>query len=79
MFGSSKPYSVPTKPLQWTSSCAHDWQILSEHTTTSRIEELVRNGVRPCTSSTDDTRRKFIQIVTCAKCGQIHRWVEKID
>lgn len=63
--------------------CKHQWKILSEKTTKSRFE-LAIEAIRGNTRETDlphqfcDTSRKFIQIVTCLKCGKLKRFVEEI-
>jgi hypothetical protein len=60
--------------------CKHDWKILSEVTTKSRLEilaECTEKGQIDSFPSTYCTR-KLIQIVTCSKCGKLKRFVEKI-
>ncbi len=63
--------------------CKHEWKILSEKTTKSRLELLVE-VVGESTKETkvqyqySDLSRKYIQIVICAKCGELKRFVERI-
>ena len=62
--------------------CKHEWKLVSETTTKSKFEHAASNldfsagveikGGMCCTD------RKFIQIVSCDKCGKLKRFVEEI-
>ena len=58
--------------------CRHKWKMVSETVTKSQWEVFIDTvqgvieGVRP------DLSRKHIQIVSCEKCGKLHRFVENI-
>lgn len=64
--------------------CKHDWKILSEKTTQSQFEHALSQIQKAATGSITvprqmcDASRKFIQIVTCTKCGKLKRFVENI-
>ena len=60
--------------------CKHEWKILSETTTKSRIEVMseVLNSMSKISGLYDPVSRKFIQIVYCVKCGKLKRFVEEI-
>jgi ribosomal protein L32 len=58
--------------------CKHAWKILSEETTKSRVEVCQESGVLKLSNLCDAVDRKFIQIVTCQKCGKLKRFVEDI-
>ena len=65
--------------------CRHDWQVLSEITTTSIYEHAIKamraEGVTGSISlpwQLCDGERKFIQIISCSKCGKLKRFVETI-
>lgn len=58
--------------------CKHDWKILSEITTKSRIEVMVEAGCIEIRNVFRAADRKYIQIITCVKCGKLKRFVEDI-
>ena len=60
--------------------CKHEWKILSETMTKSRIEVIseVLNSMSKISGLYDLASRKFIQIVYCVKCGKLKRFVEEI-
>lgn len=58
--------------------CKHEWTLLSETTTESRIELLARCGVEKVKGLSSPADRKLIQMVSCKKCGKLRRFVEKI-
>lgn len=58
--------------------CKHKWTALSETITKSKLEvlaELVQGNIRWTSLM---LKRKHIQIVSCDKCGKLHRFVESI-
>ena len=64
--------------------CTHEWKVLSETTTVSQFEHAI-SVLKPSTEGKFtipgqmcDAGRKYIQIVTCDKCGKIKRFVENI-
>jgi len=59
--------------------CKHNWKILSETTTESKVEHYIAlgkdvGGNIPYSCM----ERKFIQIIHCEKCGKIKRYVEYV-
>lgn len=58
--------------------CKHDWSLLSETTTKSRVEVLRECGVASLKGLFKPVDRKHIQIVACKKCGKLKRFVEDI-
>ena len=69
--------------------CKHDWEILSEIKTESKIEQMLRlAGEAPYPRNNLDPAsvlvlepvlgKQLIQIVTCKKCGKLTRWVTQI-
>ena len=61
--------------------CKHEWCILSEKTTESTLQQAKGLGMDiRITEHTSLTvwERKYIQIVTCKKCGALKRFVETI-
>jgi hypothetical protein len=64
--------------------CKHEWKVLSETVTLSKFESSMKawEGISPSKitlpSQLCDAERKHIQIVTCDKCGKLHRFVETI-
>lgn len=58
--------------------CKHDWKILSEVTTESRLETLSKLGIKINEAPWSAMKKKFIQIVACSKCGKLKRFVEKL-
>lgn len=58
--------------------CKHNWEILSETTTKSRIELLREVGCQSIKGMDNPADRKFIQVVACKKCGTLKRFVEDI-
>ena len=60
--------------------CKHNWKVLSETTTESKIEHAGKIGARFNTKGGADwaLERKHIQILTCEKCGKLERFVEEI-
>lgn len=65
-------------------SCVHEWKIISEITTKSRIEVLKDFECIPSEYLRIDfplmfpVDRKFIQILYCEKCGKLKRYLEDI-
>lgn len=64
--------------------CSHKWEILSETTTKSKCElatlagiSLKLKNVQPEEVS-DMLEYKYMLVVSCAKCGSMKRFVEKI-
>ena len=64
--------------------CKHDWGMLSDTTTESKLEVVVRSfeemelksikvADHPC-----DTARKNIQVFSCERCGKLKRFVTEI-
>lgn len=58
--------------------CKHDWKVLSETTTESRMSHAVSMGIEFKTKDSTLIERKFIQIIICEKCGKLKRFVEDI-
>jgi hypothetical protein len=64
--------------------CRHEWALLSETTTKSRIEvtmeALSKTNLTKfqVTEESMDASRKIIQIVTCTKCGKLKKFITKI-
>ena len=62
--------------------CKHKWELISEHTTKSILElvaeNLIKVRITNHTDVIDMSDRKFIQILTCGKCGKLKRYVERI-
>lgn len=58
--------------------CRHEWEILSETTTISRIAVLRQQGITEVHNLHRPANRKLIQLVTCKKCGKLKRFVEDI-
>jgi len=58
--------------------CKHDWKVISETTTKSKVEHAKELGMVVNKCSGFDLDRKFIQIVCCSKCGKLKRHVEDI-
>ena len=58
--------------------CNHKWSLLSETVTKCKAELLVSIGCTNVKNLHDPVDRKFIQIVTCDKCGKLKRFVEGI-
>ncbi len=62
--------------------CKHDWELLSETTTISKIETTA--SVYPELSGEFlpdemfDPSKKHIQVFVCKKCGKLERFVEEI-
>jgi hypothetical protein len=56
----------------------HEWEILSETTTESQIEQLKRLGTTKCNIYNGMLDRKHIIILICKKCGKLKRFVEDI-
>lgn len=61
-------------------SCAHKWKMISEITTKSRIEVLKDLKCIPSEYSYImlPVDRKFIQILSCEKCGKLRKFIEGI-
>ena len=58
--------------------CKHDWKIMSEVTTESRMEQLKRLEKNVAAFNAFDLKRKHIQVFVCTKCGGLKRFVEDI-
>ena len=63
--------------------CRHDWKILTEKTTESKIEVAMRIiGDRIAKFNLPwqlcDANRKHIQIFYCMRCGKLKKFVEEI-
>lgn len=64
--------------------CKHQWKILSEKTTESKMEHMrsinfhFRLNVAIIQDVLPLTSRKFIQILVCEKCGKIKQFVTNI-
>ena len=62
--------------------CKHDYKLISETTTQSKLEHaIVLNNVRGRVSGSGNPtilERKHIQVFTCSKCGNLKRFVENI-
>ncbi len=64
--------------------CKHEWKILSEKTTISRLEsamEQIKAGFEgnvKIPPQLCDASRKHIQVVTCEKCGKLKQFVTKV-
>jgi hypothetical protein len=62
--------------------CKHDWELLSETVTKSRLEVATSNLVGATKIKIPwqlcDASRKHIQTFACKKCGKIKRYVENI-
>ena len=59
--------------------CKHDWKVKSETTTKSKFQSAMDAcPARHIPWQMACAERKFIQIVTCTKCGKLKRFVESI-
>ena len=58
--------------------CRHDWKMISETTTKSRVEVLRECGCSSLKGLFEPVNRKHIQVFSCEKCGKLKRFVEKI-
>lgn len=64
--------------------CIHEWELVSETTTKSKFEHSVEVSRKNLSESIKlpwqlcDGDRKLIQVLTCKKCGRLHRYVEDI-
>jgi len=64
--------------------CKHVWEVLSETTTESVFEHAIKTirqqaeGRVKIPPQLCDGERHHIQVVTCRKCGKLHRFVEHI-
>ncbi len=58
--------------------CKHDWEVLSETTSKSRVELALELGMTINKGYASDLERKHIQTFTCSKCGKFKRFVEVI-
>lgn len=68
----------------WNPICKHDWEILSEKTTESRVEHfgnITKKMYLPKAlyhyEFMEMTERKLIQLVQCKKCGKLKKFTEK--
>ena len=50
--------------------CKHNWQVLNETTTKSKLELVQENN--------SSFNSKNADILTCTKCGKLERFVENI-
>ena len=59
--------------------CKHEWKVLSEVTTTSKLSQL-HQAFKTCSVGglIELTARKHILTVTCEKCGEIKQFVNEI-
>lgn len=64
--------------------CKHEWKLLSETVTESKIEATMRAFGENTTRARNiphqlcDASRKHIQTFVCEKCGKLKRFVENI-
>ena len=60
--------------------CKHDWKVLSETTTESKIEHVKNVGgvVAEGNIAFGFFIRKHIQVFKCDRCGKLKRFVEDI-
>lgn len=58
--------------------CRHKWEILSEQTTESQLELMVRLQMHGSQFWPQYLERKVIQVCACPKCGELKKFVEKI-
>jgi hypothetical protein len=58
--------------------CKHEWELISETTTKSRVEVLKELGATRLKGVWYPVDRKFIQVFHCKKCGKLKRFVEDI-
>lgn len=64
--------------------CKHEWKVLSETTTVSKIEHSIvvlkpdMMGKFNIPAQMCDADRKYIQVIACDKCGKLKRFVENI-
>lgn len=63
--------------------CRHQWAILSEQTTMSKVElcdSLFARGGKGLAGAIpyEMVKRKHIQVFTCSVCGKFKRFVEEI-
>ena len=63
--------------------CKHKWKVLSETITKCRLEtykKLTNNDLVPKDSETLNhlTSKKFIQTITCEKCGKLKQFITNI-
>ena len=72
------------KVMKMSIFCKHDYELISETTTESRIEHTLRvanenklncNSIKGAGAGAN---RKFIQVFTCKNCGDLKRFVEDI-
>lgn len=57
--------------------CKHKWEMLHSEVTKSKWE-VFSEGMQSCRNApwqVTDTTRKYIQICTCTKCGNIKKFV----
>ena len=58
--------------------CKHDWKLLSEYISESKIEHANKLGFIVKKGHSFDLERTYIQVFTCTKCGELKRFVEQI-
>jgi hypothetical protein len=58
--------------------CKHDWKVLSEITTKSKIEHALAIGANVTRGNGFALERKHILVIKCTKCGKLKRYVEEI-
>ena len=56
----------------------HEWEVLSETTTESKVEQVKRLGLEITHGCFRDCEKKHITILTCKKCGKLKRFMEVI-
>lgn len=57
--------------------CKHDWKVLSEKMTESKLQHAIKLGFQKLKSgNSSDLERLFIQVFSCSKCGKLKRYVE---
>ena len=56
--------------------CKHEWKVISETTTKSELDMLIAAGAIEIENVS--SKRKFIQVISCDKCGKLKRFVEDI-
>jgi len=58
--------------------CKHKWEILTETTTKSRLQQIREVGIEPAEIYDSNLASKFIQVFACEKCGKLKRFIEKL-
>ena len=62
--------------------CKHDWKLISETTTKSKLEVAVDSFSMRAKFDLPwqlaDATRRHIQVFSCAKCGKLKRFSEQV-